>query len=112
MAGAVTADDAIAMTRAGLSDDVITAHIRANGVAQPPQVNDLINLRNQGVSDAVITALQTTRAPVAVVRAPPPPPPVIVESVHYDPWCYPPPWRHHHHHRRHRPGVTWGFHFH
>ena len=113
MAGAVTTDDAIAMTRAGLSDEVITAHIRANGVAQPPQVSDLIHLRNQGVSDAVITSLQTTRGPiptagpVAVVRAPPP---MIVEAVHYDPWCHP-RWRHHHHHR-HRPGVTWGFHFH
>lgn len=114
MAGAVTADDAIAMTRAGLSDAVITAHIRANGVAHPPQVSDLINLRNQGVSDGVITALQTTRAPVAVVRAPVPPPPMIVEAVHYDPWCPPPPrWYHHrHHHHRHRPGVTWGIHLH
>jgi hypothetical protein len=113
MAGAVTADDAIAMTRAGLSDAVITAHIRANGVARPPEVNDLITLRNQGVSDAVITALQTTRGPVAVVRAaPPPPPPMIVEAVHYDPWCPPPPWYHRHHHHRHRPGVTWGIHLH
>ena len=119
MAGAVTTEDAIAMTRAGLSDEVITAHIRVSGVAQRPQVNDLIHLRNQGVSDAVITALQTTggpiptAGPVAVVRGPPPPPPVIVEAVHYDPWCYGPPrWHGYHHHRRHRPGVTWGFHFH
>lgn len=112
MAGAVTAEDAIAMTQAGLSDEVITAHIRANGVARPPQVNDLINLRNQGVSDHVITALQTTRAPVAVVRGPAPPPPVIVEEVHYDPWWCPPgpPWRYHPMHRR--AGVSWGFHFH
>src|SRR5262245_20045722 len=64
LAGAVTADDAIAMTRAGLSDEVITSHIRANGVAKPLQVNDLIYLRNQGVSDAVIKAMQFTPPPV------------------------------------------------
>lgn len=112
MAGAVTTEDAIAMTRAGLSDEVITSHIRASGVAQPPAVNDLIYLRNQGVSDAVIKAMQFTPPPVAVAAVPPPRP-VIIE--HYDPWCAPPPprWYFHHHHRHHhhRPGVHWGFHF-
>lgn len=117
LAGAVTADDAIAMTRAGLSDEVITSHIRANGVAHPPGVNDLIYLRNQGVSDAVIKSLQSSPGPVAVVRAPTGPPPVVVQEYVYDPWCAPPPpprwyYHHRHHHPRHHPGVTWGFQFH
>jgi hypothetical protein len=73
LAGAVTSEDAVAMTRAGLSDDVIISHIRAHGVARPLEVNDLIALRNQGVSDAVIKALQTSPGPVAVVRGPPAP---------------------------------------
>src|SRR5687767_11100244 len=58
MSGAVSPDDVVAMTRAGLSEDVIATHIRANGVAQVPQVNDLIYLRNQGVGDYVIKAMQ------------------------------------------------------
>ena len=53
MQGAVNLGDVISMTEAGLSDDVITTHIRANGVTQPPQVSDLIQLRNAGVSDPV-----------------------------------------------------------
>jgi outer membrane lipoprotein SlyB len=109
LAAAVTIEDAIAMTRAGLSDDVITAHIRASGVARPLSVNDLIYLRDQGVSDAVIKAMQLTPRPVPV--AAPPPRPVIIEEYHYDPWCAPPPFWHHRHYHHARPGITWGFHF-
>jgi outer membrane protein with glycine zipper len=108
LAEAATPDDAIAMTRAGLSDDVIISHIRAHGVARPLEVNDLIHLRNQGVSDAVIKSLQTSPGPVAVVRGPPGPPPMVVQE-YYDPWWGPPPpWYYH----RHRPGVSWGIHLH
>jgi len=60
MQGAVTPQDVIAMTQAGLSDDVIATHIRANGMAQPLQVNDLIQLRNMGVRDGLINAMQQT----------------------------------------------------
>lgn len=112
MAGAVTTEDAIAMTRAGLSDEVITSHIRASGVARPLAVNDLIYLRDQGVSDAVIKAMQFTPPPVAVAAVPGPPRPVIIEEYHCDPWCAPPPPRwHYYHHHHHRPSVEWGFHF-
>ncbi len=102
MQGAVTPQDVIAMTQAGLSDEVIVTHIRSNGMAQPLAVNDLIGLRNVGVRDAVINTMQQTPprtaqsnqplamypstyavapAPVMVapyypVYAPPPPPPV------------------------------------
>ncbi len=60
MQGAVTPQDVIAMTQAGLSDEVIVTHIRANGMAQPLAVNDLIGLRNVGVRDAVINTMQQT----------------------------------------------------
>lgn len=115
LAGAVTMEDAVAMTRAGLSNEVITSHIRASGAARPLAVNDLIYLRNQGVSDEVIKALQSSPGPVAVVRSPAGPPPVVVQEYVYDPWCGPPAprWYYHpHHYHRPRPGVTWGFHFH
>lgn len=115
MAGAVKPEDAIAMTRAGLSDEVIASHIRASGVARPLAVNDLIYLRDQGVSDAVINAMQLTPGPAAVVRAPVAPGPVVVQEYVYDPWYAPPPPRffyHHHHHHRRRPGLSWGVHLH
>lgn len=117
--GAVTIPDVIAMTRAGLSDDVITTHVRASGVAQPLGVNDLIALRDQGVSDVVIKTMQQTPQPGLPVATAVPgnvSRQVIVEH-HYDPYCPPPPPMIFHHHRRPRycgppPGVSWGFSFH
>ena len=110
MASAVTVEDAIQMTHAGLSDDVITTHIRTHGVAQSLQVPDLIHLRNNQVSDVVITTLQhppLPAAPVAVAQTP-----VIVEEYYVAP---PPPPLHFrmHHHRHHgRPHMSWGVSFH
>src|SRR5688572_990983 len=119
-AGAVTANDAIQMTRAGVAPELIVNHVRANGVAGPLQSGDVIALTQQGVHPDVISAMQnppirTAGPPVAVgpptVVAPAPvyvagPAPVIVEE-HY----YPRPhYFHHHHHHRHRHphGVSWG----
>ncbi len=109
-AGAVAMNDVIAMSQAGLSENVITTHIRANGVASPPSVTDLITLRDAGVSDAVIQAMQQTPPPAAQVSGPPGP--VIIEEHHY---VAPPfPYYGHHryrHHPRHGHGVHWGFSF-
>jgi len=122
MSGAVTSQDVIAMTQAGLSEDVIATHVRASGVAQPPGVSDLIFLRNNGVSDRVIQALQQTPPPnvapagyaAPVAYAAPPPRGVVVEHYYGRPWyaCPPPHYHYHHRHRhRHPPGVSWGFSF-
>jgi hypothetical protein len=115
-AGAVTANDAVQMTRAGVSPDLIVNHIRANGVAGPLQSGDVIFLTQQGVHPNVIAAMQNppirTAAVPATVVAPGPvivervgPPPVIVEEHIYGapryyrhPYYYPPP----------RSGVSWG----
>ncbi|MBC7854165.1 MAG: DUF1269 domain-containing protein [Pirellulaceae bacterium] len=123
MAAAVTPEDVVAMTQAGLGDEVIATHIRAHGVAQPPQVNDLITLRNQGVSDNVLKAMQTSPGPqTARVNAPGASPVIIQERV-YAPhpyygscWGPPPPhfgYRHGHHHghHRHRSGYSVGVSF-
>jgi hypothetical protein len=110
MQGAVTPQDVIAMTQAGLSDEVITTHIRANGMAQPLAVGDLIGLRNMGVRDSVINAMQQTPPRTAQV-----PPnyypgyspyagPVVVEH-HYQPWCAPAPAFHYHHRHHGRPSI-------
>lgn len=117
---AVTVQDAISMSHANLSDDVIATHIRANGVAYRPRPEDLITMSKSGVSDAVIRAMQT--APLATSTPKPSPvynSRVIVREPYYvAPPCAAPPryyrhhWHHHpHHHHHHRPSVHWGFSF-
>ncbi len=123
MAAAVTPEDVIAMTQAGLGDEVIATHIRAHGVAQPPQVNDLITLRNQGVSDTVLKAMQTSPGPqTSVTRASASSPVIIQERVYAPPPYYGPCWGpppayfgyrsgHHHGHHHHRAGYSFGVSF-
>src|SRR5262245_50986258 len=115
LAGAVTTADVVGMSQSGLSGEVIVTHIRANGMAQRPQAGDLIALKNQGVSDRVLNAMQQPPAPRVSQATYAAPPPVIVEE-HYYGRPYPPPyWGHRHHHHFHshhrRPGVSWGFSF-
>lgn len=114
LAGAVSMQDVISMSEAGLSENVISTHIRANGVASPLSPVDLITLRNAGVSDAVVQTMQQTPPPSsqpvvpAVVRQSGP---VIIEEHHY---VAPPFPFHGHHHRGHGPrhrGVHWGVSF-
>lgn len=114
MHGAVSVQDVMTLSQAGLSDEVIVTHIRTNGVAQRPSPQDLIDLSQSGVSQSVIQALQTTPPP-----APPMPPTVVesprtvvVEQVRYLPPPPPPMWFHGHYHHGRRPkgsSVHWGF---
>jgi hypothetical protein len=104
------------MTQAGLSDDVIATHIRANGMAQPMQVNDLIQLRNVGVRDAVINTMQQTppRGGQAVQGVPMypayGPQPVMVAPYYpaYQVWSPPPPAGGFYYSRGPRGRVGWG----
>ena len=107
LAGAVTIDDAIAMSSAGLSDDVIATHIRAHGVANNPSVGDLITMRDAGVSDGVIKTMQSSGPPTARLASPEGP--VIIEEHHYVAPAPPHFYRRHHHGwPHHRQGVHWG----
>jgi hypothetical protein len=97
--GTVTIPDAVAMTKAGVSESLIVTHVQNHGVAQPLSANDIIYLRNQGVSDGVIAAMQAPppNRPVAVAPAPVVAgPPIIVEEHVYGPPIYygRPYWRH------------------
>jgi hypothetical protein len=91
--GAVAMYDVIAMSQAGVNEDVIVNHIRYNGVQHPPQTGDLIALQRANVSPRVIAALQAppaqspavAMAPPPMVAAPPPPP------WGYPVYYYPPP---------------------
>ena len=115
MQGAVTPQDVVAMTQAGLSDDVIAMHIRANGMAQPLAAGDLINLRNMGVRDSVINVMQQTPTrgaalaqaaqPLAVYPAYPPP---VVVAPYYPVWGPPPPAAGFYYGRGPRGRVGWG----
>jgi hypothetical protein len=108
-AGNVTPSDVIAMTRAGVDEELIINHIRANRMVAPLQANDLIGLQQQGISTRVIGAMQESpplpKQPAIVAQ--PAPTPVIVEEYYYHPYwgpCYRPYYRP-------PPGVHWGIAF-
>ena len=107
-AGAVSVDDVVAMTAAGVSEELIINHVRNNGMIAPLKTNDIILLQQQGVSTRVIAAMQETPQPAqaTVVQESTP---VIVEEHHYGPYCGP---RYYHRPPPYCPprsGVSWGF---
>ena len=107
-AGAVSIGDVITMSQAGVGEELIVTHVRANGVAQTLTPSDLIALNQAGVSNQVIAAMQQ---PPRVARAPAPP--VIIEEHHYGypvhPWHARPHYRHHNRHGRHHRPPNWNF---
>lgn len=111
MSGAATIGDVIEMTQAGLGDEVIVGYVNNHGFQGHLAPPDLIFLKQQGVSDSVVRAMQRPRQaagrPPGVVE--PAPPPVVVYETR--PW-----WRgphlHYHHRVARRPGkFGWGFSF-
>jgi hypothetical protein len=73
--------DVIGLTKAGFSEDGILAKVKKAGVSYDLSVDQMIYLKNQGVSENVITALQqagpaaTPPPPVNTLSVTPPPPP-------------------------------------
>ena len=55
----VSLDEVIQMVRSGVSDKVIVAQLESNGVVTRPDVNEVIRLSQEGVSEYVITAVQS-----------------------------------------------------
>lgn len=105
-AGAVSTDDVIAMTRAGVAEENIVTHIRSHGTVAPLQATDLVFLSQQGVSPRVIQAMQQPpqmAGPPMVVRGASPP--VIVEEYYGPPPMY---WGPPYGYCRPRGGVHWG----
>jgi len=81
--GAVTVSDAIAMTKAGVGEELIATHVRNNGMNAPLQTDDIIRMQQEGVSPRVIAAMQASpprEAQAVVVRQPAP---VIIEETPY-----------------------------
>jgi hypothetical protein len=99
-AGAVTIEDVIAMRNASVADELIINHIRYHGMVRELTAQDLIALQQQGLSPAVIKAMQEPPPSrrEAVLVGQPTTRPVIVEEYHYhDPWG---PWGYYHPHYR------------
>lgn len=110
-AGSVTIDDVIAMSHAGVPEEVMVSHIRNHGVARPLQTADLIHLQSNRVPPRVIQTMQeppVQAAPVVVHQ--PAPPPVVVHEYYGPPYGY--YHYHHRHHHHHRPHVGLGFSYH
>jgi Glycine zipper len=79
----ITVNDVVQMSQRQVSEDVIINQIYNSVTPFNLSSNDVIYLREQGVSDRVITAMQTARGyrvvrPAGVVIVDPPPPPVSV----------------------------------
>jgi hypothetical protein len=90
----VTPGDVIAMTKAGVDEELIVNNIRAHGMAAPLQPQDLIALQQQGISARVIATMQAcppqVPQPQAVVVGQPAPPLVVVGvDPYWGPRYYP-----------------------
>jgi hypothetical protein len=111
--GACTMQDVIMMSQAGVDEQLIVNHIRASGVAQRPNAQDLVRLNEYGVSPRVVEAMQEPpriQPAEPVVYQQPYNPPVIVEEHHYGPrWWHPPHSYHHYHGCRPHPHRRFGW---
>jgi hypothetical protein len=89
--GVVSLADVINMSHAGVSEPLIVTHIQHNGMAAPVSSSDLITLKQQGVSDGVIQAMQAIppQQAIAVAQAPST---VIVQEPYYAGPYYGPYW--------------------
>ncbi|MDG2383628.1 MAG: glycine zipper domain-containing protein [Pirellulaceae bacterium] len=101
-------NDAITMTRAGLSDQVIIQQINSQGIVGGLSTADLIGLKNEGVSDSVIRTMQA--ASTTPGSLPNPSPRRVYLEEYYAYPCLPPyrPRWHHWHAPHRRPRVSWG----
>ena len=76
-------DDVVYMVKSGVSEQVIMNSMRERGGRFDTSPEAIVNLKSNGVSDAVIYAMQTTPPPSAMVPPPgavygPPPGPAVV----------------------------------
>ncbi|MCA9089025.1 MAG: glycine zipper 2TM domain-containing protein [Planctomycetaceae bacterium] len=110
---ALTNNDLIYMAQNGLGDDVIINSVRSRGGRFDLSPNGLIQLRNAGVSDRVLVAVQQAgeRPTVTTVSGSRPSSIVVVPSVGVvvgpRPVHVVPRGPYHRHHHRHGPHLHW-----
>ena len=82
-------EEVVKMSKAGLSEPVLLEKIKSDGVAARPSADQVVSLKNEGVSEAVVAAMLT--APVVEAQT-------VVETVYdypyygyygYYPYSYP-----------------------
>jgi hypothetical protein len=119
-AAAVTNNDLVAMTRAGVSEDLIISTMRSRGARMDLSPQALISLKQQGVSDRVVLAAQDfgagrgyAPAPVGVVQevVPVVPQTVIVTPGPWGPRYYGRPHYYHPYGHGPRTHIHYGFSF-
>lgn len=95
-ANAVTVDQLLKLSQAGVSDEVIVAQIQSQGVAQQLSTDDIIHLSQQNVSPAVIKGYQDVamRSPTTETTSTrfsrSAEGPIVVERHYHHPRYYPP----------------------
>ncbi len=81
-AAQATKEDLKKLAKAGVSEDVILAYIKANGFAGKPSSDDLVDLKSAGISDRVLAGIlapsEPAPAPAATPAAPAAPAPSTV----------------------------------
>ena len=86
----LTVAQVIAMTREGVGEELVITQIGNQGITSRPTANDLIALKNAGVSDRVVLAMQNSPDVESLGQRRP----VIVEEHYWgripDPFCGPP----------------------
>lgn len=106
-AGAISTNEVVSMSSAGVDDSLIINHIKAHGMISPLSSNDLIMLKQQGVSEPVIAAMQAPPAVRTVSTTAVQP--VVVEEHYYGAPYYVGPGPYYGPHRyHHRPGPSFG----
>ena len=109
---AVSQDEVRKMVQAAIGDDVIIAKIKSDGITAKPSVDEILKLKEDGVSEGVIEAILSARVVTPVRRTLPE---RIYRyypstSLYYGPWYY--GWGHHSygHHSYGRHGGRHGGH--
>jgi len=85
-AAQATKEDLKKLSKAGVSDDVILAYIKANGLATKPSSDDLVELKAAGLSDKLLAGILTPAEapkPQAAEREAPAPTPAPAPATVY-----------------------------
>src|SRR6185503_18595710 len=68
-------DDVLKLARAKVGEEVIVAFVQSSGIAYSLRANDIVYLRDQGVTDHVISVMLSQKAAVNTASTAPAPPP-------------------------------------
>lgn len=80
--GSLTIEEVLKLSKAGVSDELIIARVKRNGKAFDLNSDEIVALKNDGVSENVIKYLLDPTLPYSPATiAPPPPPPIPLDPL-------------------------------